>query len=614
MCVLCVTGDHKGHEAISIENYIQQGKREIEQGCKEFIDRHDAALSVACRSELNMRLIGTHHVEYRKQLESVKQTIKSAVDNRFEQLMQESIQEEKRCEELLKCQIENLRNSAQFLKRMGCVLNASKNCAKVIHEITSSIQTTLKHFDSVDLRPVLAPEPIEVDPSIHFCERIAQYRVSNNVRQPVAIKLYHCENYASSCKSLIEIRFQSVTCTNPGPPKCNIAHIELLHDWLTQKILRDQKKPCYQHVWSWGFSNNSRLGFEDKSHRRTPEIVEPLCNKNIVQIVGGCQHSIMLTADGLVYTFGGNRYGQCGHGHNVNVTTPTLVSALSRHRVVLIAGSHSHHSMALLDNGELYGWGCNKFGALGIPATRVNTPTLISFFSNKDVANIYSGGFDDQGFYTFITTRRGDTYCCGKNESGQLGLGDKTDRTIPTLFEGVKDIKMIGAGSYHCLATTNSNKCYSWGSNRYSSLGIAEHIQTNQIMEVETLRGINITSIACGCNFSVALSSCGDVYAWGNHNNGQCGVGTTDYVTILPTLVTGLSHTRVRDIAVACWHVCVITEGGSIYSFGYNGEGRLGLGDDTNRNVPVKIHEANFGPHRIRKIVAGGYHNFALAF
>jgi len=156
---------------------------------------------------------------------------------------------------------------------------------------------------------------------------------------------------------------------------------------------------------------------------------------------------------------------------------------------------------------------------------------------------------------------------------------------------GNKKIEQIACGSHHSLARTEEGEVFAWG---YNSCGqIGSGTTNNQVTPRKVggvLNGLKITDIACGQTSSMALSSQGDIYAWGYNGNGQLGIGnTTNQPTPRISLLTG--QVVVIKIMSGYAHSLALTDSGDIYVWGANSYGQLGTSTRCNTLTPVKIAE-----------------------
>jgi alpha-tubulin suppressor-like RCC1 family protein len=205
------------------------------------------------------------------------------------------------------------------------------------------------------------------------------------------------------------------------------------------------------------------------------------------------------------------------------------------------------------------------------------------------------------GNYSLALTESGEVYTWGSNDLGRLGLADTQDRLTPTRVPGLTTIQAIAAGAYHSLALAESGDVYLWGlkGDEYGRLQnslqksgiefeyvfeyIAKAVRRRTPMKVPGL--IRVKAIAAGEGYSLALTESGEVYAWGWNEHGQLGLGDTA-VRLTPMKVPGLI--RVKAIAAGEGYSLALTSG-EVYTWGWNEHGRLGLGDTEDRLTPAKV-------------------------
>lgn len=119
-------------------------------------------------------------------------------------------------------------------------------------------------------------------------------------------------------------------------------------------------------VLSWGEGEDGRLGHGDKRSLCKPKLIAALTSQRIVCIAAGSSHSACVTASGRLYTWGLGEYGRLGHGDHTTQLYPKVVEALAGERIVQVAcGSRDAQTLALTDTGKVYSWGDGDFGKLG---------------------------------------------------------------------------------------------------------------------------------------------------------------------------------------------------------------------------------------------------------
>ncbi|XP_067850557.1 probable E3 ubiquitin-protein ligase HERC4 [Heptranchias perlo] len=202
-------------------------------------------------------------------------------------------------------------------------------------------------------------------------------------------------------------------------------------------------------VFSWGAGTYGQLGLgECQSIVSHPRRVE-LFRVPIVQVTCGRYHSLALSKDGAIYSWGQNSYGQLGLGEGFNSQIrPQCVISLTGIPVAQIAAG-GRHSFALSLSGAVFSWGRNNHGQLGLKDTedKVN-PCRVNELKRLNVTYISCGSQ-----HTAVLTKDGSVLTCGEGISGQLGLSTTTDvTTFQKVEQTLGEVFQIACGSYHTLA------------------------------------------------------------------------------------------------------------------------------------------------------------------
>ena len=194
--------------------------------------------------------------------------------------------------------------------------------------------------------------------------------------------------------------------------------------------------------------------------------------EGVVDIAAGNRHSLALTANGTVWAWGANEYGQLGDATTDDRTAPVRVQNL--HSVVGIAAGASH-SLAVKNDGTVWAWGANNAGQLGNGndgfETSSATPTQAAI---SDVAVIAAGDY-----HSLAIKGDGTAWAWGDNLTGQLGdgtSGDGNRSPVPLQVTGLADVIAIAGGRYHSLAVTGDGTGWAWGHNSEGQLGIGTTI------------------------------------------------------------------------------------------------------------------------------------------
>jgi len=310
-------------------------------------------------------------------------------------------------------------------------------------------------------------------------------------------------------------------------------------------------------VYSWGFNLGGQLGLLDRSiiSVLNPDHLRCLIPVKIVQVACGRLHSLVLTDDGQILSFGNNEFGQVGIKKTDDITPipPTRIEKIGK-KVIKIA-SGLDHVLALTDNQTLYGWGYNEEGQLGLKDFEVRyIPTKIPL---SGIQNI-SCGLD----YSIAVHKDGYFYSFGAGQMLQLGHGDKDDKDEPTKIqiENEKVDKVI-CGGLCAYALTKSGSIYVWGSGSCGRLGTGDEVDIYSPKKYDFFDNnkIKIIKISAGGGHNLALSDKGEVYSWGLGAGGRLGHGddTSQYI---PKKIEFFTGKKVVNICASIDHSIVITE------------------------------------------------------
>ena len=293
----------------------------------------------------------------------------------------------------------------------------------------------------------------------------------------------------------------------------------------------------------------------------------------IVQVAAGGTHTAAVTKDGDLYMWGRNYYGQLGVYSNADSKIPIKVnnssSTLPEKSVKYIALGY-YHSAAITKDGSLYMWGYNRSGQLG-DGTTTDRYTPVKIMDN--VASVSLGGS-----HSAAVTKDGSLYMWGDNGNGRLGDGTTTDRYTPVKI--MDNVASVSLGSSHSAAITKDGSLYMWGYNYYGQLG--DGTTTDRYTPVKIMD--NVASVSLGGNHSAAITKDSNLYMWGGNGSGQLGDGTTDNKT-RPHRVAS----NVQSVKLGYIYTTVISKDGGLYTWGYNYYGQLGNGTTTNSSNPIKI-------------------------
>ncbi|XP_072935158.1 probable E3 ubiquitin-protein ligase HERC2 [Epargyreus clarus] len=363
-------------------------------------------------------------------------------------------------------------------------------------------------------------------------------------------------------------------------------------------------------VYGWGHNHRGQLGGVEGAKVRTPAPCIQLAALNPVQIVGGEQTLFAVTPEGRVFATGYGAGGRLGIGGIDSVYQPTLLTALQHVYITKVAcNSGGKHCLALSSEGDVYSWGEGEDGKLG-HGNRLSCdrPKLISALSGLEVVVIACGGA-----HSACLTARGRIYTWGKGRYGRLGHGDSEDQLVPKLVEALSMYRVVdvacGSGDAQTLCITDDDNVWSWGDGDYGKLGRGGSEGCKVPMRIDCLKGLRVIKVECGSQFSVALCQCGSVYTWGKGDYHRLGHGSYEHVR-RPMRVTGMQGKMIVSIATGSLHCVACTDTGEVYTWGDNDEGQLGDGTTLAAQRPRLL--AALQAKRVTKVACGSAHTVAL--
>ena len=299
----------------------------------------------------------------------------------------------------------------------------------------------------------------------------------------------------------------------------------------------------------------------------TPQKIDAL--SNIDQIYCNYMNLYAKTASGEVYAWGNNDSGQLGIGNTTNQSAPVKINGLTNVQNIDFENGSIY---AITKTGDVYVWGNNDSGQLGIGNTdEIWEPVKINALANIEMLYINEEGS------AYAKTMTGDVYAWGNNDSGQLGIGNTTNQSIPVKINELTNVQNIDFENGSIYAITKTGDVYAWGSNRAGKLGIGNNTDQNVPVKINELS--NVEDIYSGKDYAYAKTMAGDVYAWGNNRAGKLGIGNNIDQNV-PVKINGLKNIeKIFNINYGSMYAKSIT--GEIYVWGNNCWKELGLGQNS---------------------------------
>jgi alpha-tubulin suppressor-like RCC1 family protein len=398
-------------------------------------------------------------------------------------------------------------------------------------------------------------------------------------------------------------------------------------------------------LFAWGLNTNGQLGLNDILHRSSPVQIG---TSSWTSIAAGLSHSYAIRSDGMLFIWGGNTHGQLGLNDLVHRSSPVQVGTSSWIAVTSEGESAAGNTFAIALDGKLFGWGLNTWGALGlnnevhrsspVQVGTGNSWTFVSANANSTLAirndsklfvwGLNTGGelgLNDQvprsspvqlgssnwnkiaiqaSAATIGIASDNTLYTWGNPSGGQLGDTTLNFRSSPVQIVSFNTpalqqsyLTKTGKTGFSWTMAVNTNNTmyairndgllFSWGDNTNGALGLGDILSRSSPVQVGTS---SWTTIAAGSSFAIAIRSDNTLWTWGVNTAGTIGDGTQVHrsspvqigsstwsaVAAGPFITTGNTALAIRS-------------DGTLWGWGANDNGQLGLSTVVSRSSPVQI-------------------------
>ena len=285
------------------------------------------------------------------------------------------------------------------------------------------------------------------------------------------------------------------------------------------------------------------------------------------QIFAHDQQRCGLAPDGIAYCWG---LTYLATGFNVaSSTVPVAAFAGHRFRSLLLGEAHD---CGIATDSTAWCTGDNSRGQLG-NGTSGNAGVPLTEVAGHLKWISLTAGVD----FTCGLARDSTAYCWGGSDEGQLGGGNLTARTTPTVVAGGFRWRAIAAGAAHVCGITLSQAMYCWGNTDYGVLGNGYVYRSYVNRPDSVLFAPTWIRVASGDRYACGVNALG-TYCWGNGNSGQTGIGfVTGGGSDVPTFVTAEPYVELA-LSWSAGSTCALAADHTVVCWGENSEGQLGLG------------------------------------
>ena len=360
-----------------------------------------------------------------------------------------------------------------------------------------------------------------------------------------------------------------------------------------------------KHIYVAGYGNGYGLGNGDSMlyadmgfHQSMIPLPAGETVDKIYTTGRGAPSMFALTNLGNLYSLGynGGGIGALGLGDATNRSIWTKINISNVTWFSCSNGASDYnHCLAVNAAGQLYAWGWNGNGALGDnTTTSKNTPTLItvSTIGGAKIAKCFAYGDTYTSYnYSFVIDTNGQVYGTGTNAGGQLGIGNTSQQQVFQTVSSLQQADFILGNQYNANGTSFAvygNNLYVSGFNSYGQLGLGAVGARNTFTQIPGLAVRSLATAGYENGSVIALLTNNTVRTWGWNGNGQLGLnnGTNQNTPQNPGL------TNIKKVLATGWSQVsfyALDFNGDLWACGYNGYGQLGTGNTTQLSTFQKV-------------------------
>lgn len=363
--------------------------------------------------------------------------------------------------------------------------------------------------------------------------------------------------------------YQKFITDHDMPSGANTALNESISDW---------KYAYLNHGTIWAFGDNaSGLLVKDGNSDHLSPVKLDLQFK---QIALDRSHFLAIDHCNGLWAWNVNGFGQLGIEKQNFQTKPILLNNLKAKQIACCA----YRSFIIDLDDNLWDCGTSIFGQLrvGTPGLNILSPRQIPIRGETKIKRV-SCGYN----HTLVIDIEDNVWSYGYNYSGQLGLNDNNNRGGFTRIHNLKAKTITCNGNYSGVIDFNDD-IWMFGDNSCGQLGIGDTFMRSSPVKLPNFK---VKQIACGHYHSVMIDLNDNILTFGNNVNGQLGdtLHQENKLIPVPLLTCKGDNFKGKQVAAGINHTGVIDLEDNIWMFGNNKYGQLGLGDTTDRTVPVQI-------------------------
>jgi alpha-tubulin suppressor-like RCC1 family protein len=334
-------------------------------------------------------------------------------------------------------------------------------------------------------------------------------------------------------------------------------------------------------LWCWGSAARAQIGAElDEGFTATPRRIEG-GGRVWHQVATGRQHTCAIDTERTLWCFGHDGRGQLGTGGGSRLSPVQIAGEWAKVAVGEL------HTCAIDRAGHAYCAGGNATGEVGDGTTR-GRKTFVDL--GPGWADIATGAE-----HTCAITSTSELACWGRAHQHQLGNGETSTRSTPTLVPQAGAWTSVVAANHTCAL--DGDRVWCWGANGAGQVGSGTAGVQPAPVEVAS----DVVELVAGMTHTCAGTSAGQILCWGADNAGQLGNGEGEQSSNVPMATVTSASGPLHAPAAGGYQTCALAEDATAWCWGQNRFGQLGTGDTDSRGVPTWI-----GPTRWRALATAG--------
>jgi alpha-tubulin suppressor-like RCC1 family protein len=341
-------------------------------------------------------------------------------------------------------------------------------------------------------------------------------------------------------------------------------------------------------LWCWGYNGYGELGAGNQTNQDRPRQVTTPAPGGWASVTAGSSHTCATRTNGTLWCWGYNGNGELGVGNQTNQDRPQQVTTPAPGGWASVTAGYASTCAIRAIRGDradraLWCWGDGQ-----------DRPQQVTIPAPGGWGGVTVGG----GF-TCATRTGGTLWCWGLNNVGQLGIGNQIDQDRPhqVTSPALGGWSSVSGGEDHTCATRTGGTLWCWGFAVYGQLGISNG--SGGDFELAPRR-VTIpapggwASVTAGYDHTCATRTGGTLWCWGLNLDGELGLGFfsegigPEAAVFWPHQVTTPVPGGWATVTVGEAHTCA-TRTGSLWCWGANGYGQLGIGNHTNQDRPRQV-------------------------